>query len=142
MGGQAAGRYLYAGSGSTEGLVTNLTAATLAANTTLVAPTSGFSGNIAYRHQWSPEWRSNIGGGLWHLDVPGLNGQVCPSASRASSSGGCGLNEDLVMGKVNLIWAPVSFVDIGLEYTFGYRKVLGGESGSEHVIANRMRLRF
>ena len=89
-----------------------------------------------------PELRSNIGAGIWHLDIPGLNGAVCPAASPASARGGCGLNEQLVMGKVNLIWQPVSFVDFGLEYNYGRRRVVSGQIGDEHVIVQRMRLRF
>jgi hypothetical protein len=140
--GEAMGRYLYAGSGSSIGLVSNLTGNSLVLGNTLVKPTRGFSGNIAYRHQWGPQWRSNIGVGIWHLDIPGLNGSVCPAASRATAGGGCNLNEELVMGKVNLIWAPVSFVDIGLEYNYGRRTVVAGKSGDEHVVVNRLRLRF
>jgi hypothetical protein len=142
VGGEAMGRYLYAGSGSSVGLVSNLTGNNLVNNAVLSKPTRGFSGNIAYRHQWSPEWRSNIGVGYWHLDIPGLNGQVCPAASNATAGGGCGLNQNLAMGKANLIWQPVAFVDFGLEYNYGWRKVMSGQSGSEHVLVNRMRLRF
>jgi len=141
-GGQAMGRYLYAGSGSTASLISNLTGDVLASNSVLVKPTWGYEFNISYRHEWTPEWRSNIGAGLWHLDIPGLNGVVCPAASQASAAGGCGLNKQLVMGKVNLIWAPVAFVDIGIEYNYGRRVVLSRQSGDEHVIANRFRLRF
>src|SRR4051794_21973986 len=142
-GGEAMGRYLYAGSGnSTVGIITNLTSNTLASNALLIKPTRGWEGNIGSRHVWSPEWRSNIGAGIWSQSDPGLNGTLCPAASSATASGGCGLNEQLVMGKVNLIWAPVSFVDIGLEYTYGRRRVVSGQSGDEHVLANRLRLRF
>ncbi|HEX2212951.1 MAG TPA: DcaP family trimeric outer membrane transporter, partial [Mycobacterium sp.] len=140
--GEAMGRYLYAGAGSSVGLVSNITTARLATDSVLVKPTRGFAGNIAYRHQWSPEWRSNIGAGYWRLDIPGLNGAVCPAGSAATAGGGCGLNEELVMGKANLIWAPVSFVDIGLEYNYGRRKVVSGHHGDEHVVVNRLRLRF
>jgi len=142
VGGEAMGRYLYAGSGSTIGLITNLTGNTLVDGTTLVKPTRGFAGNIAYRHQWSPEWRSNIGVGYWTLDIPGLNGAVCPASSNATAGGGCNLNKELVMGKANVIWAPVSFVDIGFEYNYGRRKVVSGHHGDEHVVVNRLRLRF
>ena len=65
-----------------------------------------------------------------------------PGGQPATAAGGCGLNQQLVMGKVNLIWAPVSFVDIGLEYNYGRRKVVSGQSGSENVVVNRLRLRF
>ena len=69
-----------------------MTGNTLATGSTMVKPTRGFAGNIGYQHQWTPNWRSNVGVGIWHLDVPGLNGAVCPAASRATASGGCGLN--------------------------------------------------
>ena len=114
--GEAAGRYLYAGSGSSVGLVSNITTATLNSGSTIVKPTRGFSGRIGYQHEWTPNWRSNFGVGYWHLEVPGLNGAVCPAGSRATASGGCGLNTDLAEGVANLIWSPVSFVDIGVEY--------------------------
>ena len=119
-----------------------MTGNTLLAGTTVVKPTNGYEGNISYQHRWTPELRSNIGAGIWQLDVPGLNGAVCPAASKATASGGCNLNEQLVMGKVNLIWAPVSFVDIGLEYNYGRRTVVSGQHGDEHVVVNRLRLRF
>ena len=125
------GRYLYAGSGSIVSLVSNMTGNTLLNGSTIVKPTIGYEGNISYRHRWTPELRSNIGVGIWHLDIPGLNGTVCPAASRATASGGCGLNEQLVMGQVNLIWAPVAFADFGIEYTYGQRKVVSGQRGNE-----------
>jgi hypothetical protein len=141
-GGQAMGGYLYAGSTSVNSLVTNMTGNTLLAGTTVVKPTNGYEGDISYRHVWTPEWRSNIGAGMWHLDSPNVSGAVCPAASRATASNGCNLNRDLYMGKVNLIWAPVAFVDIGIEYNYGRRKVLSGQTGDEHVISQRFRLRF
>jgi hypothetical protein len=142
VGGEAMGRYHYAGATSSVSLVSNLTAARLATDSVLVKPTRGFAGNIAYRHQWSPQWRSNIGVGYWRLDIPGLNGVVCPAGSRATAGGGCGLNKELTMGKVNLIWAPIALFDIGFEYNYGRRKVVSGQHGDEHVVVNRMRLRF
>ncbi|MGE0257492.1 MAG: porin [Alphaproteobacteria bacterium] len=142
VGGQAMGRYLYAGSGSTLALVSNLTGNTLASNSVLIKPTSGFSGNIAYRHQWTDTIRSNVGVGIWRLDINGLNGVVCPAASRLTASGGCALNERLLMAKANVIWQPVAFTDFGLEYNYGQRKVLSGSMGNEHVITSRFRLRF
>ena len=142
VGGQAMGRYLYAGSGSVVSLVSNLTGNTLANNAVLVKPTSGFSGNIAYRHQWTDVIRSNVGVGIWKLDINGLNGAVCPASSQNTAGGGCALNERLLMGKANVIWQPVAFVDFGLEYNYGLRKVFSGAMGNEHVIVNRMRMRF
>ena len=61
---------------------------------------------------------------------------------KATAAGGCNLNEQLVMGQVNLIWAPVAFADFGIEYTYGRRKVVSGQHGDENVVTSRMRLRF
>jgi hypothetical protein len=130
IGGEAMGRYLYAGSGTSVGLVSNMTVDTLNAGTTTVKPTRGYAGRIGYQHQWSPEWRSNIGVGYYRLDIPGVG----------ANTGA--LNKELTMGVANLIWAPIAFVDIGLEYVYGRRKVVSGASGDEHVIENRLRLRF
>ena len=140
--GEAMGRYLYAGGGSSTGLVSNITAATLTAGTTIVKPTRGFSGRLGYQHRWTPQLRSNAGVGYWRLDVPGLNGVVCPAASRGAATGGCNQNEELAMGVANLIWSPVSFVDIGLEYLYGRRETTSGAHGDEHVIESRFRIRF
>ncbi len=140
--GEAMGRYHYAGAGSSVSLVSNLSGNALANNSVLIKPTRGFAGNVHYQHRWSPEWRSNIGVGYWRLDIPGLNGAVCPGGSRATAGDGCGLNKELMMGKANLIWQPVSFVDIGLEYNYGRRKVVSDQHGDEHVVVNRLRLRF
>jgi hypothetical protein len=142
IGGQAMGRYLYAGSGSVPALVSNLSVETLANNAVLIKPTSGFAGNIAYRHQWTDTIRSNVGFGIWKLDINGLNGQVCPAASQNTAGGGCSLNERLMMAQANVLWQPIAFVDFGLEYTYGLRKTFNGAMGNEHVITNRMRLRF
>lgn len=51
-------------------------------------------------------------------------------------------SENLYEGQVNVIWAPVAFVDFGLEYTFGQRQVVSGQRGNENVITSRFRLRF
>ena len=134
-GGEAMGRYHYAGAGSSVSLISNLSAATLTAGTVDVAPTRGYAGRIGYRHHWDhiglPQWRSNFGVGYWHLDVPRVRGGN-PVAQ----------NKELAMGVANLIWAPVSFVDIGIEYVYGRREVVGGGSGDQHVIESRFRLRF
>jgi hypothetical protein len=144
--GEGMGGYLYAGSAgvgpSTISLVSNFTDARLRSGSVLVKPARGYSGNIGYRHNWTPELRSNIGVGFWHVDIPGLRGAVCPAASRATAGGGCNLNKELTEGEVNLIWSPVSFIDFGLEYVYGRRLVLSGQHGDEHVIHNRMRVRF
>ena len=42
----------------------------------------------------------------------------------------------------NLIWNPVSFVDVGLEYMWGQRTVLNNTTGSENVLISKFAFRF
>ncbi len=63
-----------------------MTGDTLANGTTLIRPTQGFSANVAYRHQWTPEIRSNVGVGIWKLDVNGLNNTLCSSSGKLNPS--------------------------------------------------------
>jgi hypothetical protein len=143
------GRYMSWGSGNgSQAMVSNYTTA-LASNpataaTISVKPVTAFGGYVGYRHQFTPTIRSNIGFGLSHQDVNGLNGVVCPfgSAGRLTGAGGCNLNEEVDSAVVNVVWSPVPFVDVGLEYYFGHRFTTGGQRGEEHVIGSKFVVKF
>ena len=135
------GGYLYAGSGSSVSLTSNKTGDTLATNSICQA-----DDRLIRKYQLPP--RVDAGIALEYrcrrLASRSSRGEraVCPAASRATAAGGCGLNQDMVMAKVNLIWAPVAFADFGLEYTMASAGSSAVSSGAENVIVNRMRLRF
>ncbi len=104
-----------------------------------------------YRHQWTPNIRSNIGIGIYHEDINGLNGVVCNGQCRNSRGGkcckaagtaGCGLNKELVNAAVNVFWSPVGFVDVGLEYMWGHRMTVGNQRGDENVIESLFKVKF
>jgi len=42
----------------------------------------------------------------------------------------------------NLIWNPVSFVDIGVEYLWGQRTVLNNQTATMNVLISKMAFRF
>jgi hypothetical protein len=152
--GNGIGRYIGAGSGNgTIGLVSNYTpalAATAAgANSIIIKPVVSWGGSLGYQHRWTPTLRSNIGFGIYHEDINMLNGVVCSgsssaaaAAARATGAGGCGLNKELINPTVNLIWAPVPFADIGVEYTWGHRLTVGNARGDQNVLLSRFRVRF
>ena len=147
VGGNAIGPYINVGSGNSGiGLVSNYGAAGVAAADTIVKPVTSFGGNIGYRHVWTPELRSNFGAGYYREDVTNINNSICPgvgtAAARTASGNGCAFNKELVTAVANVVWSPVAFADIALEYFYGHRKTLGDGTGSENVLLSRFRVRF
>lgn len=74
------------------------------------------AGFAAYRHVWSPGWRSNLVWSTQRVDndaaITGL------SANRSAQS-----------IHANLIWSPVTAFDVGAELMFADRKIESGDSG-------------
>ena len=157
--GDTLGRYLNSSSGFA--LVTNYpgaipTTATAAANV-IVKPTVSWGGNVGYQHYWLPNLRSTLSGGIWHHDIPtGLLGTtaaaggtvsaVCSNVGSPSPAqtggGGCSLNKELINAHINLIWAPVPFADVGVEYTWAHRLVVSNLKGDMNALIGRFRVRF
>ena len=42
----------------------------------------------------------------------------------------------------NVIWRPVSFVEVGLEYMWGQRRVVNNQTGTENVLISKFAFRF
>lgn len=74
------------------------------------------AGFAAYRHIWSPSWRSNLIYSVQAVDNDiGLTGLLVNSSARS------------VRG--NLIWTPLTGFDVGAELMFGERELESGVSG-------------
>ena len=52
------------------------------------------------------------------------------------------INKELVTVHANLIWNPVGFVDLGMEYAWGHRVVVANLKGDVNAVIGRFRLRF
>jgi len=145
VGGEAIGPFMnIASANSGLGLVSNYGAPGVTAANTVIKPVPAIGGNIGYRHVWTPELRSNIGAGIYQEDISNLNGNVCrinTAASRAGT-GGCNLNKKVITAVANVIWSPVAFADVALEYFYGKRTTTGDQSGVENVLISRFRVRF
>jgi hypothetical protein len=147
--GNAIGPYMNIGSGNSGlGLVSNYTPALPFANQ-ITKPVTAWGGNVGFRHYWASNLRSNIGFGIYHEDINTMRGAVCSGANTAAAiaarnagTAGCGLNKEIVTGAANLIWNPVAFVDIGLEYFWGHRLTVGNQRGDENVLLSRFRVQF
>lgn len=97
-----------------------------------IRTTNEYGGDLGYQHWWTPELRSTVSGGINFHDIPSYVG----AANRGA------LNRMLVSGHANLIWSPVSFVDVGVEYIYGYRQVVNLQHGDMHAMAGRFAVKF
>ncbi len=134
------GRYL--NGSSNFALVTNYNTSAVpksaaAAANILVKPVSSWGVQAGYRHLWQPNLRSTISGGIMNQDVNSL--LVVNSSGRGALSG---INKQVITAHVNLIWSPVSFVDVGLEYMWAQRQVVDNQRGDENALISRFRVRF
>ena len=97
-------------------------------------PTQEMGGEIGYQHWWTDNLRSNINGGInAHYGIP---------ISLVGAAQAAAINKELMNAHVNLIWNPVSFVDIGLEYTWGQRTVLNNQTATMNVLISKLAFRF
>jgi Porin subfamily/DcaP outer membrane protein len=106
---------------------------TAAASNILVKPISEFGLQLGYQHWWLPNLRSNVAYGFVYYDVPST--VIGPAASVA-------VNKQLQTAHVNLIWNPVSFIDTGIEYYWGQRKVLANIYGTQQALIGKFRVKF
>jgi hypothetical protein len=95
-------------------------------------PTQEIGAEIGYQHWWTGTLRSNINAGFnAHYGFPsnliGVN---------------AGIDKEMITAHVNLIWAPMSSVGIGLEYMWGQRTVQNNSTGTENVLISRFIISF
>ncbi len=104
--GNALGRYMY----------TNFADAALDTQHNEIDAVTQWGGYVAYRHFWLDNLRSSLvySYGEADNDVALVGDQV---------------NKKFQSAHVNLIWSPVSSVNIGGEYIWGYREIESGEDG-------------
>lgn len=132
--GNAIGRYLTSATGAalaTNYLVTPASPA--AAAGVLVKPVMAVGGVVGYQHWWLPNVRSNIAYGYW---------QENPSSQLIGPVQSTVSNERLQSANVNVIWSPVAFIDTGVEYMWGQRRVVAGITGQEQVFIGEFRVKF
>ena len=90
-------------------------------------------GELGYQHWWLDNLRSNINGGINALN--GIKSAFVPSQVGT-------FNKNLISTHANIIWNPVSFIDIGLEYTWGQRTVVNNQHATQNVLISKFAFRF
>ncbi len=108
-------------------------------------PTQEIGAEVGYQHWWLDNLRSNINGG-WqsHFGIPIKLVNANGTAAGAAVTGGqaASINKEIFTAHANLIWNPVSFVDVGLEYTWGQRTVLNNQHATQNVLISEFKFRF
>jgi hypothetical protein len=100
----------------------------------IVKPTTEMGAELGYQHWWADNLRSNINAGFnAHYGIP----IALVGGNQASS-----INKEIITAHANLIWNPVSSVDIGLEYTWGQRTVLNNATATQNVLISKFAFRF
>jgi len=78
--------------------------------------TTGFSIVAAFRHFWTPQLRSELYGSYSQLEI----GSIAPLASYAAGAPVRALDPKEFIVAGNLIWTPVSGLDIGVEVVYSH----------------------
>jgi hypothetical protein len=121
---------------ATTGTYGGFNGPTSAAAAALIRATSTqeIGAEVGYQHWWLDNLRSNASFG-WesHFGIP----IKLVGASQAAS-----INKEFMAAHANLIWNPVSFVDVGLEYTWGQRTVLNNSTGTQNALISEFKFRF
>src|SRR5260221_9418622 len=82
---------------------------------------------LGYQHWWTDRLRSNVEGSILQASYP----KDLFAAAAFAPAGSFGvLNRQLISAHANLIWSPVSQVDLGVEFIYLQRKTEGGQRGN------------
>jgi hypothetical protein len=109
-----------------------------------------FGTHIDFVHWWTDQWRTNVNWSMTHEDVNTflIGGQNCILTGGSNANNNCGAgglasgNKELMIAHANLYWSPVTWVDLGIEYVWGYRVTVGNLKGDENGINARMKVKF
>jgi len=148
--GNGIGRYL--ASSSTFAILSNYPATppstAAAANNVIARTITEWGGSAGYQHLWLANLRSTISSGIGYNDLnlggtSGIcTGDTTTASARTTGTGGCGIDKMLVSAHANLVWNPVPFADLGVEYVYAHRVVLSNLKGDQHSILSRIRVEF
>lgn len=130
-GGKGIGRY--SGQGGIAAVLNG--ASSVAADLDTV---TSVAGQVWAQQKLTDTVRANVGYGQEWIDVVGANSNPLGGKNGIAA----GTNQDLRRAWVNMIWSPVSSVDIGVEYMWSFRGALNGANGTGHRIQVGMLYRF
>jgi hypothetical protein len=86
-----------------------------------------WSAFLGYQHWWTDRLRSNVEGSVLQASYPK---ELFPGRAFTPAGTFGILNHQLISSHINLIWSPVSQVDLGVEVIYLQRKTEGGQRGN------------
>jgi hypothetical protein len=99
-----------------------------------------------YQHWWLPNLRSTISGGFQTQDLPSsilvVSGPDVITNAVPTNANALQYNRVLITSHVNLIWSPVSFIDTGIEFSWGHRLTMLGATGALAVLDYAFKVKF
>jgi hypothetical protein len=111
-----------------------------------------FGGHVDVLHWWTEQLRTNLTFGMTHEDIAydlvmgthciSTGGSGATAALNNCGAAGATLNKELYLANLNLIWSPVSFVDLGVEYSWGHRVALANLRGDAYVVSGVLKVKF
>lgn len=78
---------------------------------------SGLAGSVAWRHVFTPRWRTNLMVAYGEYD-------------NDAALGGAAVNESSLSWAINAFYSPVPKLDLGLEYRYAKRELENGTDGT------------
>ena len=120
---------------------------TSAASAALIRATTAqiIGAEVGYQHWWLDNLRSNINAG-WEsqsgIPIKLVNANGTPGGAAVTGGQAAAINKEIFTAHANLIWNPVSFADVGLEYMWGQRTVLNNQHATMNVLISEFKFRF
>ena len=122
-------------------LITSWDTAVVVSGTT-TAPTLNkvfaVGGVVWLQYRWTPQLRTNVLYSRTYMNTV----NAAPGGKAALGAANAGRNQDLWQAYVNLIYSPVRNVDLGIEYSYGFRGAINGPNGKIHRIQASMKVNF
>jgi hypothetical protein len=129
--GTTAGTTAAWGSRGTAGMVSGINVKQAYDRVVSTTSPSSHTGWVWYQHWWTENLRSTLEtSAIWNS----INTNV--------TAGCTSCNKLLGMAHANLVWSPVAFVDIGIEYAWGHRVTTQNFKGDAYGLQGTMRVRF
>jgi hypothetical protein len=100
---------------------------------------------VGYQHWWTDNLRSNLNGGWqsqYGIPIKAVNANGTVAGTAVTAGQAAAINKEMFTAHANLIWNPVSFVDVGIEYMWGQRTVLNNVNASMNALISEFKFRF
>jgi hypothetical protein len=101
-----------------------------------------FGAWVGYEHRWSPVLHSTATVSFLRAYTDFIDKSFGPTYSATTPDEFVGIFRESFYSSVNVVWSPAPWLDTGVEYLYGHRKVAPGSSSYESNEGHDNRLQF